>query len=232
LKKKKKNKKKMLTCSIFFVVFCCVPAVFGAPPASQFVALARVLTSAGCTSRNPSCPSAIQTQIGNETRASEFAGVNSTICAALNIQPFFGCDLNETTIDYLSLRQLNLSGALNGSELAKLSGLTFLRVEKNELLGGSLPAAIGNLTRLTALYLQENNFSGLLPPQLSRLTRLADFRVQGNEFQGSVPPLPASLPATQGCFLQVYTTSPAELGNCFNLTSVMIIVFFWMSYTG
>jgi hypothetical protein len=207
--------------NFFLLLLSLSGAAWSAPPAAQFAALARLLVGVGCTASNSACPNALRTQLANEARAAENSGVNSTACeTAGQLNAFFGCGQNETVIDYLSLQNLNLSGSLIAADLARLSGLTYLRVEKNQRLGGSLPTTIGNLTRLTALYLQENNFTGVLPVQLGRLSALKDIRVQGNEFQGPVPPLPASLPNSSACFLQVFAENrSSELGNCFNLTT-------------
>ena len=70
-------------------------------------------------------------------------------------------------------------------------------------LAGSIPAAIGNLTNLTSLYLDDNSLSGSIPTAIGNLTNLAVLNLSRNELTGNIP---------------------AELGKLINLTNL------WLSY--
>jgi Leucine-rich repeat (LRR) protein len=54
-------------------------------------------------------------------------------------------------------------------------------------LTGTLPAAIGNLTNLTGLYLNGNQINGGIPVALANLTSLTGLSLQTNDFTGVIP---------------------------------------------
>ncbi|XP_047089812.1 leucine-rich repeat receptor-like kinase protein FLORAL ORGAN NUMBER1 [Lolium rigidum] len=58
----------------------------------------------------------------------------------------------------------------------------------NNMIGGRIPAAIGNLPALQTLSLECNNFSGALPAELGRLRNLSRLNVSGNALTGAIPP--------------------------------------------
>jgi hypothetical protein len=69
----------------------------------------------------------------------------------------------------------------------------------NNLLGGTLPASIGNLTALTSLSLKNNYVAGALPPTLARLGALTALDLSDNLLSDTLPvalaPLRAGLSA-------------------------------------
>jgi Leucine-rich repeat (LRR) protein len=48
-------------------------------------------------------------------------------------------------------------------------------------MNGTLPAAVGNLSALTALTLSNNRFSGSVPAQFSRLSALQQMDLSNNK---------------------------------------------------
>lgn len=54
-------------------------------------------------------------------------------------------------------------------------------------LTGTLPAALGNLTNLTGLYLNGNQINGGIPVELADLTSLTGLSLQTNNFSGVIP---------------------------------------------
>ena len=54
-------------------------------------------------------------------------------------------------------------------------------------MNGTLPAAVGNLSALTALSLSNNRFSGSVPAQFSRLSALQQMDLSNNNLQGTIP---------------------------------------------
>ena len=86
------------------------------------------------------------------------------------------------------------------AELGNLSNLTALYLDNNRLRG-LLPAELGNLSNLTHLYLHDNQLSGTLSPSLGRLISLTELDVVNNQFTGWIP---------------------SELGNLINMSVVWL----------
>ena len=56
------------------------------------------------------------------------------------------------------------------------------------LLIGTLPAELGDLSELTALRLWDNRLSGGIPPELGRLPNLTELTLDDNHLSGGIPP--------------------------------------------
>ena len=87
------------------------------------------------------------------------------------------------------------SGVFVSGTPARVTGLDLWRTG----LSGKIPAELGNLDQLVALYLTSNNLTGEIPPELGNLENLRDLRLRWNQLSGSIPP---------------------ELGNLTNLTTL------------
>ncbi|CAI5498314.1 unnamed protein product [Closterium sp. Naga37s-1] len=76
--------------------------------------------------------------------------------------------------------------------LGLLTKLTFLRVSLWDLsynqLVGSIPSTISNLANLRILSLSGNKLVGSIPPGIGALTALTELTLHNNELQGRVPP--------------------------------------------
>ncbi len=96
-------------------------------------------------------------------------------------------------------RRITLTGtipaALGG--LSKLQGLTLTRHE----LTGTIPAELGSLSELTDLQLYSNELTGGIPPELSNLSNLTRLALRTNPLGGEIP---------------------VELGKLSNLTSLSL----------
>ncbi|XP_028773633.1 probable LRR receptor-like serine/threonine-protein kinase At2g23950 [Neltuma alba] len=57
----------------------------------------------------------------------------------------------------------------------------------SQSLSGTLSAAIGNLTNLRQVLLQNNNISGQIPPELGTLPKLQTLDLSNNRFSGVIP---------------------------------------------
>ncbi|MQL95474.1 hypothetical protein Taro_028141 [Colocasia esculenta] len=84
-----------------------------------------------------------------------------------------------------SLLGNRLSGPIPDA-IGNISTLQSLVVENN-MLQGSLPRSLGNLANLSRLFLSANNFTGELPETLGNLKNLSDFRIDGNDISGKIP---------------------------------------------
>ena len=79
-----------------------------------------------------------------------------------------------------------LSGTIP-PELAQLTQLQGLRLDKNGL-SGTIPPELGKLARLRALSIETNRLSGGIPPELGRLSQLQHLDLQKNGLSGVIPP--------------------------------------------
>ena len=107
--------------------------------------------------------------------------------------------------------------------LGKLTLLADLDVGGN-LFTGSIPDAIGDLSRLTTLSFYSNQLTGTIPGHaFARLTALADVFGNGNKFAG---PIPAALPhsATHVQFANNHLTGtvPPTLGSLSKLRTLWL----------
>ncbi|KAK6119124.1 hypothetical protein DH2020_047132 [Rehmannia glutinosa] len=87
----------------------------------------------------------------------------------------------------ITLASINLSGQLS-SDIAKLSELQTLDLSYNKDMIGPLPAAIGDVRKLSSLILVGCGFSGPIPPSIGSLQRLRYLSLNSNNFIGEIPP--------------------------------------------
>ncbi len=91
----------------------------------------------------------------------------------------------------------DVSNVLRGSlppELGQLSRLTFLRInglpDQPRLdLSGGIPPELGNLRNLTQLWIVRTTLSGAVPPELAGLRNLDRLYLHDNAFSGALPDL-------------------------------------------
>ncbi|KAL2936153.1 hypothetical protein RDABS01_011659 [Bienertia sinuspersici] len=91
----------------------------------------------------------------------------------------------------------------------------------SQYLSGTLSGAIGNLTNLKQVLLQNNNISGKIPPKIGSLTKLQTLDLSNNGFSGDVPNTLVQLKSLQYLRLNNNTLNgafPAFLANLSELT--------------
>ena len=91
-----------------------------------------------------------------------------------------------TQLNYLDARDNSLEGALP-TELAHLTDLQVLHLEDNAGLGGTLPAALGQVSRLRYLYASHTSVSGTVPPSIGALRLLQTLHLEAAALSGSLP---------------------------------------------
>ena len=115
----------------------------------------------------------------------------------------------------LELQENNLSGTLP-AEIGDLVKITALYLGYNYGIGGSIPAEIGNLKELEILNLYGNELSGEIPEELYSLPELFSLNLGNNNFSGELSPKIAGLSKLLDLRLGINNFSgplPKELGQ-------------------
>ena len=92
-------------------------------------------------------------------------------------------------------------------------------------LTGSIPAALGGLSKLESLTLSRHELSGAIPAGLAGLSELTDLQLYGNELTGGIPPELGNLSNLTGLSLRTNPLGgeiPVELGKLANLTALYL----------
>lgn len=114
---------------------------------------------------------------------------------------------NCSGLQYLDLSGNLIVGEVPGGALSDCRGLKVLNLSFNHL-AGVFPPDIAGLTSLNALNLSNNNFSGELPGEaFAKLQQLTALSLSFNHFNGSIPDTVASLPELQQLDLSSNTFS-------------------------
>jgi Leucine-rich repeat (LRR) protein len=117
--------------------------------------------------------------------------------------------------------QYNLISGSLPPELGNLSGLQNLNLGSNQLRG-SIPPELGNLSNLQNLALQRNSLTGSIPPELGNLSNLESLALFSNRLGGSIPPELGNTSLVR-LFLdsnQLSGSIPPELGNLAGLETL------------
>ena len=103
------------------------------------------------------------------------------------------------------------------------------KLEKLQLnftqIGGSIPAALGNLSKLKTLSLYDNDLSGTLPAELGRLGNLQTLNLNLNRVTGSIPAQfgnLSSLLTLALSFNQLSGSIPTELADLSSLQEIYV----------
>ena len=105
-----------------------------------------------------------------------------------------------------------------------MANLTDLALYSNQLTG-SIPAEIGNMTKLEHLGLFSNQLTGSIPIEIGNLTNLKYLTMYSNQLTGSIPVELGNLINLKNLWLdsnQLTGSIPVELGNLPNITSLQL----------
>lgn len=91
---------------------------------------------------------------------------------------------NTPKLQYFHAYNNQIKGTLPEA-IGQMSSLVSLRLEQNEL-SGEIPANFANLINLQYLYLNDNKLSGNLP-DMSKMTKLSTLSISRNELSGNIP---------------------------------------------
>ncbi|KAL5559012.1 hypothetical protein UlMin_035223 [Ulmus minor] len=128
------------------------------------------------------------------------------------------CNKAESVIT-INLTNSNLQGTLHQFSFSSFPNLTYFNLSNN-ILFGTIPPQIANLSKLTHLDLSSNQFSGKIPPEISNLTSLKFLYLSVNQLNSSIPQEMGNLKSLLMFGLDANHLSgliPALLGNLVNL---------------
>jgi Leucine-rich repeat (LRR) protein len=121
---------------------------------------------------------------------------------------------------YRGLGSNNFSGPLP-SELGNLDKLTGLYIDSAGL-SGELPSSFSKLTKVEKLWASDNNFTGKIPDYIGSWN-LTDLRFQGNSFQGSIPATLSKLVQLTNLRIGDIENGSSSLAFISNMTSLSIL---------
>ena len=125
-----------------------------------------------------------------------------------------GVEVDSGRVHQLVLRAMGLDGTIPAA-LGGLSRLRRLDLDGNQLTGG-VPSELGSLSLLTHLSLRGNRLDGTIPVALGRLGRLSWLDLARNQLAGEIPVELGSLSSLTYLFLndnRLDGTIPAALGG-------------------
>ncbi|KAJ4965026.1 hypothetical protein NE237_016875 [Protea cynaroides] len=97
-----------------------------------------------------------------------------------------GINCSDSRVISITLSSIGLNGQLSG-DIQYFSELQTLDLSYNKDLTGSIPPAIGNLTKLANLTLIGCSFSGQIPDTIGSLQELTFLALNSNSFSGKIP---------------------------------------------
>ncbi|KAL5073660.1 hypothetical protein RYX36_012644 [Vicia faba] len=97
----------------------------------------------------------------------------------------------DALVNFTLLQSFNASGFYLPGAIPDLFGVSLGSLRVLDLrscsIGNAIPNSVGNLTRLTALYLADNNLTGIVPDSLGQLSSLSALDLSGNSLTGIIP---------------------------------------------
>ncbi|GLT51784.1 hypothetical protein SLA2020_251680 [Shorea laevis] len=131
------------------------------------------------------------------------------------------CSFNSNTICHITglrMVDLDIRGVL-AEELLAFKFLICLKIDGNYFTG-TLPAWIGNLSKLRFLSVAINAFSGPIPKELGNLKELTVLSIHTNNFSGALPPELGNLVKLERLYIEscgVGGEIPSTFANLLNM---------------
>lgn len=136
---------------------------------------------------------------------------------------FFSSFANCTQLQKVNLGENRLRGSFPAGSVANLpkslNGLTL----RSNYISGTIPLEIGNLSKISLLYLDNNIFTGPIPSTLGQLSNLFILSLSQNKFSGEIPSSIGNLNQLTELYLQenqLSGTIPATLAGCQKLVAL------------
>ncbi|XP_076928535.1 uncharacterized protein LOC143592523 [Bidens hawaiensis] len=187
----------------------CVPTLATATPTTVASALLKWKASLDKQSQ-----SALSSWVGSNPCHNNWTGID---CSN-------GTGAIESVVTSIRVQNVNLTGTLDNLDTWALRNLETFDLSFN-LLYGSIPSSIGNMSNLRYLALATNNFSGKIPSEIGRLRYLDVLYFTTNSLTGHIPYSIGNL--TRLSSLNLYSNQlsgniPNSIGNLKNLSSLQL----------
>ena len=130
-----------------------------------------------------------------------------------------------TKLTDLWFQNSNITGTFS-EKIGQLTNLKNLYIDRNKNLGGSIPASIGNLTKLESINIAQTSIGGQIPQELTKCVSLKNFMAYSNKLSGQIPDFWDKLPNIG--VLQLYGNPditgpiPASIGTLANATGIQL----------
>ena len=141
-----------------------------------------------------------------------------------NINSWYGIVVAERRVARLNLNTQGLNGSIPPA-LGDLSKLVNLNLGHNQLTG-AIPTQLGNLSELTIIDLTTNQLTGAIPRELGSLMQLIKLVLSDNQLSGSIPTTLGDLSALEDLILsnnQFNAQIPTELTQLTSLKLLEIV---------
>ena len=135
--------------------------------------------------RNRQTDSLALVALYNSTYGEDWANNTNWLVPDAKIDTWFGLTVLNERVTQLELNDNLLNGTLP-SEIGDLTKLLVLNCSGN-MLGGAIPTQIGNLIMLQSIDLHKNLFNGTIPKTIENLTDLQFINFRENRLEGSIP---------------------------------------------
>ncbi|KAL0441693.1 UNVERIFIED_CONTAM: putative LRR receptor-like serine/threonine-protein kinase [Sesamum radiatum] len=158
----------------------------------------------------------------NLGRVSDLRGLSIWFANIEDDISFISSLTNCTKLRNLQIDGNFLTGSLPHSIANLSSQLNILTMDAN-LIRGTIPSCIGDLTELSVLSLEFNLFSGPIPSSIGGLTKLQEIYLSNNKFVDELPSSFGNLTLLNRFVVAMNNISgsiPPILGNCSNLLTL------------
>ncbi|KAI3705899.1 hypothetical protein L1987_76148 [Smallanthus sonchifolius] len=189
--------------------------------------------------------SVLSSWVGNNPCHNNWTGIGcsngtataKSVVTSINVQ-YANLTGTLDALDTWSLRDLetfdlsfNLLYGSIPSSIGNMSNLKHLALVANSFTS-HIPYSIGNLTNLDSLYLHTNSLNGHIPNSIGNLKKLVWLELQGNGLEGPIPPEIGTLSLIQNidfCHNNLTGVIPSSIGN---LTYLSFLYLYYNQLSG
>ncbi|KAJ4777516.1 Leucine-rich repeat receptor-like protein kinase family protein [Rhynchospora pubera] len=140
------------------------------------------------------------------------------------------CDLAGNVVQ-ISLQSSSINGTLDYLNFSSFPNLVSLNLSDN-MLQGSIPSGISNLSKLNSLDLGTNSFGNFVPPEIGDLSELVYLSLFKNNLVGPVPSQLSRLSKVRHFDLGHNHLNNTEYSNFSGMPSVLYLSLFLNNLTG